>query len=122
MSLPAEPLPALMAAAGYGRREPLIVAVHRQGRLPAFAAEGVTGAGEPLGPAILTYAASLSKQITAACAALLVRDGVLDMEAALARWVPGLPAWAATVRLRHLVYHTRGAPGRAGRRHGWRRR
>jgi CubicO group peptidase (beta-lactamase class C family) len=110
MSLVAESLPALIAGAGYGRREPVIVGVHRQGRLPDFAAQGVTGAGEPLGPAVLTYAASLSKQITAACAALLVRDGVLDPEAALARWVPELPAWAGTVRLRHLVHHTAALP------------
>ena len=113
MSLLAEPLPALIAAAGYGRAEPVIVGVHRPGRAPAFAAQGVTGASEPLGPATLAYAASLSKQITAACAALLVRDGVLDMEAALARWVPGLPAWAAAVRLRHLVYHTAALPDAA---------
>jgi CubicO group peptidase (beta-lactamase class C family) len=110
MSPLAEQLPALVAGAGYGRREPVIVGVHRQSRVPAFAARGVTGAGEPLSPATLAYTASLSKQITAACAALLVRDGVLDMEAALARWVPGLPAWAATVRLRHLVYHTAALP------------
>jgi CubicO group peptidase (beta-lactamase class C family) len=94
MSPLAEQLPALVAGAGYGRREPVMVGVHRQGRVPAFAARGVTGAGEPLSPATLAYTASLSKQITAACAALLVRDGVLDMEAALARWVPGLPGFA----------------------------
>ena len=110
MSLLAEPLPALIAAAGYGRAEPVIVGVHRPGRAPAFAAQGVTGASEPLGPATLAYAASLSKQITAACAALLVRDGALEMTAALARWVPGLPPWAATVQLRHLVHHTAALP------------
>jgi CubicO group peptidase (beta-lactamase class C family) len=110
MSPLAEQLPALVAAAGYGRRDPVIVGVHRQGRAPAFAAHGRTGTGEPLGPDAVTYAASLSKQITAACAAFLVRDGVLEMEAPLARWVPGLPAWAAAVRLRHLVYHTAALP------------
>lgn len=81
MSPPAEPLPALVAAAGYGRREPVIVGVHRQGRVPAFAAQGVTGAREMLGAAVVTYAASLSKQITAACAALLAR--VPDLNASL---------------------------------------
>jgi CubicO group peptidase (beta-lactamase class C family) len=110
MSPLAESLGALMAGAGYGGAEPLIAGVHGRGREPVFAAHGVTGAGEAVGPDVVVYAASVSKQITAACAALLVRDGVLDMEAALARWVPGLPGWAADVRLRHLVYHTAGLP------------
>jgi hypothetical protein len=54
MSLLAEPLAALIAAVGYGRAEPVIVGVHRLGRAP-FAAQGMTGAGEPLGPATLAY-------------------------------------------------------------------
>jgi CubicO group peptidase (beta-lactamase class C family) len=106
----AEQLRTLIAGAGYGQWEPVIVGVLGQGRPPVFAAQGVTGAGETAGPDTLAYAASLSKQITAGCAALLVREGALDMEDALARWLPGLPAWADTVRLRHLLYHTAGMP------------
>jgi CubicO group peptidase (beta-lactamase class C family) len=79
--------------------------VHGQGCPPVFTAQGVTAAGEPAGPATLAYAASLSKQITAGCAALLVREGRLDMEDTLARWLPGLPGWAGAVRLRHLLHH-----------------
>jgi CubicO group peptidase (beta-lactamase class C family) len=100
----------LVAAAGYGSQEPVIVAVHRQGHSPVFVAQGVTGAGEPLSAATVTYTASLSKQITAACAAVLVREEALDMEATLAHWLPELPAWAGGVRLRHLVYHTAALP------------
>jgi CubicO group peptidase (beta-lactamase class C family) len=105
-----EQLRTLIAGAGYGQWEPVIVGVHGQGRPPVFAAQGVTGAGEPADPDTLAYAASLSKQITAGCAALLVREGTLDMEDTLARWLPGLPAWAGTVRLRHLLHHTAGMP------------
>jgi CubicO group peptidase (beta-lactamase class C family) len=110
MQVLTERLRTLIAGAGYGSREPVIAGVHGQGRLPVFAAQGVTGAGEPAGPATLAYAASLSKQITAGCAALLVREGALDMEDTLARWLPGLPAWAGTVRLRHLLHHTAALP------------
>ena len=110
MQVLAERLRTLIAGAGYGSGEPVIAGVHGTGRLPAFAAQGVTGAGEPAGPATLAYAASLSKQITAGCAALLVREGALDMEDTLARWLPGLPAWAGTVRLRHLLHHTAALP------------
>lgn len=105
-----ERLSALIAGAGYGGREPVIAGVHGRGRPPVFAAQGVTRAGEPAGPDTLAYAASLSKQITAGCAALLVREGALDVEDTLARWLPGLPAWAGAVRLRHLLHHTAALP------------
>ena len=75
-----------------------------------FVAQGVTGAGDPLSSTTVAYTASLSKQITAACAAVLVREEGLDMEATLAHWLPELPAWAGSVRLRHLVYHTASLP------------
>jgi len=103
-------LAALIARARYGRREPVIAGMHGQGGPPVFAAQGLTGTGEPVGPGTLVYAASLSKQITAGCAALLVHEGALDMEDTLARWLPGLPDWAGTVRLRHLLHHTAGMP------------
>jgi CubicO group peptidase (beta-lactamase class C family) len=102
----ADRLAVLIAGAGYGSREPVIAGVHGQGWPPVFTAQGMTAAGEPAGPATLAYAASLSKQITAGCAALLVREGALDMEDTLARWLPGLPGWAGAVRLRHLLHHT----------------
>jgi CubicO group peptidase (beta-lactamase class C family) len=54
------------------------------------------------------YTASLSKQFTAACAALLAQAGRLDMETPLARWLPELPSWASSIRLRHLVHHIAG--------------
>lgn len=58
----------------------------------------------------MAYAASLAKQITATCAALLVRRNRLDMETTLAEWMPELPDWTRTIRLRHLVHHTAGMP------------
>ncbi|YCK42745.1 serine hydrolase domain-containing protein [Actinomadura sp. ATCC 39365] len=64
-------------------------------------------------PTTVLYAASLSKQMTAACAALLVRDGALDMESPLSRWLPELPGWAGAVRIRHLVHHTAALPADA---------
>jgi hypothetical protein len=55
----------------------------------------VTGAGEAVGPDVVVYAASLSKQITAACAALLVRAG-LNADEHGSGW-PGLRALLARV-------------------------
>src|SRR5690242_9819762 len=110
MQVLTERLRTLIAGAGYGSREPVIAGVHGPGGPPVFTAQGRTGAGHPAGPATLAYSASLSKQITAGCAALLVREGALDMEGTLARWLPGLPAWAGRVRLRHLLHHTAALP------------
>jgi CubicO group peptidase (beta-lactamase class C family) len=101
---------ALLGAAGYGRAEPVVVGVQRRNAAPLFVAQGRTRTGEPLGGTTLVYTASLSKQITAACAALLARRGALDMDGALADWLPELPAWAGAVRLRHLVHHTGALP------------
>jgi CubicO group peptidase (beta-lactamase class C family) len=86
-----------------------VVGVHR-GSVRSFLENGRTRTGGPFTADTVVYTASLSKQITAACAALLVRRGRLDVESALARWMPELPAWAHTVRLRHLIHHTSGLP------------
>ena len=101
---------ALTALAGYGAHDPLMVGVQQDGAPPVFLIGGLTAAGEPLTAGTIVYTASLSKQITAACAALLVRQGRLDTESTVAQWMPELPAWAATVRLRHLISHTSGLP------------
>jgi len=110
MSTFADRLTAAIADAGYGADEPVITGVHRQGRTPVFVAQGLSGAGQRVSPVTLAYAASLSKQITAACAAILVREANLDMDTTLKSWLPELPAWAHTIRLRNLLYHTAALP------------
>ncbi|MFI6484936.1 serine hydrolase domain-containing protein [Nonomuraea sp. NPDC050663] len=95
-------LATLVADAGYGPDEPIVVGVRRRG--------GDVHLAHGLASTSLLYVASLSKQMTAACAALLVLDGALDVESPLSRWLPGLPPWAAYVRVRHLVHHTAGLP------------
>ncbi|GIM96659.1 serine hydrolase domain-containing protein [Paractinoplanes toevensis] len=89
---------------------PVLVGLQHRGTPPIYLTHGSTAAAGPLNPSALAYAASLAKQITAACAALLVRHGRLDMETTLAEWVPELPDWTHAVRLRHLVHHTAGMP------------
>jgi CubicO group peptidase (beta-lactamase class C family) len=104
-------------ASGYGRDDPLVIAVGRAGRRPAHLARGCfpagasgviacsadPGRGGPT-PSTLIYVASLAKQVVAACAALLVRDGMLDVEAPVGEWL----TWE--VRVRHLIHHTSGLP------------
>ncbi|MCA2226961.1 serine hydrolase domain-containing protein [Nonomuraea aurantiaca] len=100
----------LVSEAGYRSDEPIVVGMRQGGTPPVLLAHGLSSTGGPVTAATLAYAASLSKQMTAACAALLAQRGVLDMESALSRWLPRLPAWAGTIRLRHLVHHTAALP------------
>jgi CubicO group peptidase (beta-lactamase class C family) len=95
-------VPGLVDAAGYQSTAPVVVGAQLVD--PIFHGGGGLTADRGI------YTASLSKQITAACAALLVRQGRLDTDATLAQWMPELPAWARTVRLRHLIHHTSGLP------------
>jgi CubicO group peptidase (beta-lactamase class C family) len=102
-------------ASGYGRDDPLVIAVGQAGRRPTHLARGcfAPGGGDVVACAVdparggpttttLIYMASLAKQVTAACAALLARDGRLDVDAP----VP----WSPEVRVRHLIHHTAGLP------------
>ena len=50
MQVLTERLRALIPGAGYGSLEPVIAGVHGPGRPPVFAAQGMTGAGEPEQP------------------------------------------------------------------------
>lgn len=64
----------------------------------------------PLTPDAICYVGSLAKQFVAACVALLWRDGALDPDDPVSRFVPGLPAWGERVTLAHLTHHTGGLP------------
>ena len=101
----------LVAEVGYRPEEPLVVGV----RLPQFGeyffTQGWARTGSPLAHDTVLYTASLSKQITAACLALLVQQGVLHVDSVLGRWLPELPGWASSVRLHHLLHHAGGLPG-----------
>ena len=93
-----------IAAAGYDPATPVVVGVGS----PATTLLAVRGSGVD-GDSV-GYAGSLAKQVTGACAALLAQEGVLDVETPISEWLPELPAWAAAIRVRHLVHHTAGLP------------
>jgi CubicO group peptidase (beta-lactamase class C family) len=57
--------------------------------------------------------ASASKWIVAAAVAILVRQGDLDPDLPVRTFLPELPAWAAPIRLHHLIHHTSGLPDQA---------
>ncbi|MEU8612799.1 serine hydrolase domain-containing protein [Actinoplanes sp. NPDC048791] len=99
----------LIERAGYGPQEPVAVAIRRPGAEPTVVTRPANG---PAAESMI-YIASLAKQMTAACLALLVRRGQMDTETSARHWLPDLPSWADAVRLRHLLHHTAGLPGDA---------
>jgi CubicO group peptidase (beta-lactamase class C family) len=92
-----------------------VTAVIRAGSVESVAVDGVANAdtGEPLTRGSVFYVGSLAKQFVAACAALLVQEGRLDVETPVTSFVRDLPPWADGVRIRHLIHHTSGIPDRA---------
>ena len=51
---------------------------------------------------------SVSKQFTAACVAMLVRDGKVRVEDDIRKYLPEMPAYEKPVTVNHLLHHTSG--------------
>lgn len=62
----------------------------------------------PITPTSVFYAASVSKQFTAAVIALLAQQGRLSLDDDVRKYVPELPDYGKTVTIRHLIHHTSG--------------
>jgi CubicO group peptidase (beta-lactamase class C family) len=100
----------LIAAAGFDENLPVALAtVNREGGLE-HAVAGRWSDGKDVEASDRFYGASLAKQITGAAAALLVRDGLLDPDAAIASWLGDLPRWIGSITARQLAHHTSGLP------------
>lgn len=52
--------------------------------------------------------ASVSKQFTGACIALLIMDGKLSLDMPASRFIPELAIYKDTIRIAHLIYNTSG--------------
>lgn len=62
----------------------------------------------PITPSSAFDIASVSKQFTAACIALLIMEGKLTMETPVNQFIPELKKYADTIRLKHLIYNSSG--------------
>jgi CubicO group peptidase (beta-lactamase class C family) len=51
---------------------------------------------------------SCSKQFTAACVAMLVREGKVRVEDDIRKYLPEMPAYDKPITVRHLLHHTSG--------------
>jgi CubicO group peptidase (beta-lactamase class C family) len=64
--------------------------------------------GVPNSPATIFEAGSVAKQFTAAAVLLLVQQGRLSLDDDVRTYVPELPDYGTTIRIRHLLNHTSG--------------
>lgn len=62
----------------------------------------------PITPRSPFYIASVSKQFTAACAALLVERGQLQLTDDIRKYLPELPDYGHRITVDHLLHHTSG--------------
>jgi CubicO group peptidase (beta-lactamase class C family) len=62
----------------------------------------------PITPSSAFDIASISKQFTAACIALLMTEGKLTLETPISGFIPDLKKYGDTIRLKHLIYNTSG--------------
>ena len=61
-----------------------------------------------ISPASMFYVGSVSKQFTAAAAALAIQQGALALDDSIRKYLPELPPYADAITVRHLVHHTSG--------------
>jgi CubicO group peptidase (beta-lactamase class C family) len=89
-----------------------VVGVIGNGRFLYQRGYGCTNLAEgiPITPNTVFRVASVSKQFTAACIALLAEAGELSLDDEVGRYFPELPRWETAVNIRHLVHHTSGWP------------
>ncbi|MCJ7626403.1 MAG: beta-lactamase family protein, partial [Anaerolineaceae bacterium] len=62
----------------------------------------------PVKPDTVFQIGSISKQFTAAAIALLARDGKLDLDDDIRKYLPEVPDLGETITIRHLIHHTSG--------------
>lgn len=107
-----EVLVSLLAVDGPG----CSAAVARDGAVAWAGARGLADvdAEEPLTTSTVFDLASVSKQFTAIAVLRLAQDGALALTDPLARHLPALPGWAASVTLDDLLHHTSGIPDYTG--------
>ncbi len=103
-------LAAAIRAAGFASDTPVSLAVVDATGQVRTAVSGQWPDGRAVSTDDRFYAASLTKQITAAAVALLVREGRLYTDAPVSSLLPHLPRWGWQISVRQLVHHTSGLP------------
>jgi len=88
----------------------MTLGIYRDGAPLYTAAYGMANLehGIPLSPGSIFHVASISKQFTDLCIALLAADGLLDIDDDIRQYIPQVPDFGPTITIRHLIHHTSG--------------
>ncbi|MFT3881129.1 MAG: enterochelin esterase [Gemmatales bacterium] len=88
----------------------VVVAVIRDGKMVYQRGYGMANLelDTPLNPNSVFYIASTSKQFTAACIALLARQGKISLDDDVRKYIKELPNYGRPITIRHLIHHTSG--------------
>lgn len=62
----------------------------------------------PITPKTVFRIASVSKQFTATCIALLIERGLISLEDEVRKFIPELSKYNYPIKVKHLIYHTSG--------------
>lgn len=62
----------------------------------------------PIAPSTIFHVASVSKQFTAFCIAMLADQGKLSLDDDIHKHLPEIPDFGKTITIRHLIHHTSG--------------
>jgi len=89
-----------------------IAATVREGAVRPVLGAPDPSTGDRIDDDSIFYVGSIAKQFVAACAALLDRDGAIDLDEVVSHYVPDLPSWGDRVTIRQLVHHTGGVKER----------
>ncbi|HEX5166195.1 MAG TPA: serine hydrolase domain-containing protein [Thermomicrobiales bacterium] len=86
------------------------LAVVREGEIAYARGYGMSNLehGVPITPGSIFHVASISKQFTDMCIALLASEGALSLDDDIRQYVPEIPDYGETITIRHLIHHTSG--------------
>ena len=84
--------------------------IYREGELVYAHGFGMSNLehGIPIAPSSIFHIASISKQFTDMCVALLAADGAIDIDDDIRLYVPEVPDFGPTITIRHLIHHVSG--------------
>ena len=109
-AVPASSVDALFAAYAQPGSPGVAVGVYRGGRIVFAKGYGLADleSGAPITPRTQFHIASVSKQFAAFAIALLAREGRIDLDADVRRYLPWFPDLGHRITARELVHHTSG--------------
>lgn len=88
----------------------MAVGIYREGEVVFTGGFGMANLehGIPITPDSIFHIASISKQFTDLCIAILAAEGALDVDDDIRLYVPEVPDFGETITIRHLIHHVSG--------------